>query len=79
MCAQPVGARFCKKETGGQFPNHFLHLTQCTHEPGRDVTWVGFIEGPLDHAKLHATPRGQINEQRLFGAKRAGNAEAEVA
>ena len=25
------GARFCKKELGGQFPKHFLHLTQSSH------------------------------------------------
>ena len=29
---QPVGARFCKKELGGHFPNkYFLHLTQSSH------------------------------------------------
>ena len=26
-----VGARFCKKEEGGQFPKIFLHLTQSSH------------------------------------------------
>ena len=26
-----VGARFCKKEEGGQFPKNFLHLTQSSH------------------------------------------------
>ena len=32
VCARTaVGARFCKKELGGQFPKHFLHLTQSSH------------------------------------------------
>ena len=31
VCSHSLGARFCKKELGGNFPKYFLHLTQSSH------------------------------------------------